>query len=204
MLAASFRNQLWEAKYTAMVYQRYYQLKREQMWWWDKAVKIGVAVLAVLALLAVFLPHDPVWKGIEIVAASLALVAAIVLNVIPVGEWEAAYGEMFRGWTDLLVGTEQLELKAWDLADDADVPDHRVDRLAELVARQYQLEGDGPTPKDELLLVCQRYINESVYGTGLQNYNQVVGALNASAVAAAAPVAAVAPVGQLADSSAAG
>jgi hypothetical protein len=86
----------------------------------NKAVKIGVAFLGVAALCAVFLPHELKW--LELTIAAFAAAAAIVLNVIPVGEWMMTAGEMFRAWSDLLLTAERLELKVIDLADDANVP----------------------------------------------------------------------------------
>src|SRR5205823_224863 len=111
--------------------------------------KIDVAALAVFALLAVFLPHE--WKWLEVVAAVLAAVAALVLNVVPVGEWVTDYGEMFRSWSDLLLTAEQLELKAGELDDNTPVPEHLAERLEEVVSRQCQPDAMEPAPGDALL-----------------------------------------------------
>ena len=172
MQVSEFLDKLYTLKYTAQVNQRYHQAKQGLMWRWDKIVKIVVAVLAMLALAAVFLPHD--WKWLEIVAALSAAVAAIVLNVIPVGEWETVYGELFRAWNDLLLDTEQLELKACELDPSSAVQDHLVERLRELASRQCHIEGGEPPPNEGLLLRCQREVNERIYGEGYRDYEQIV------------------------------
>ena len=65
--------------------QLYYQITHTKLSWWDKVVKIGVGALATAALLGAFVPDEFKWA--EIVTAALAVVAAVALNVIPVGEW---------------------------------------------------------------------------------------------------------------------
>jgi hypothetical protein len=170
-----FRNEVHNLGYTAEVNQRYHQIKQRRMWLWDKWVKIGVALLALFALLAVFLPHE--WKCLEVVAAVAATVAAVVLNVVPVGEWVTEFGEMFRSWSDLLLAVEQLELKARNFEEDAAIPDHLVERLAELVSHQCQLDAMEPAPDDALLSRCQGDINQRTYGKGVRTHEQVMARL---------------------------
>jgi hypothetical protein len=170
--APEFRGELHNLAYTAEVNQRYHHLKQRQMWLWDKVVKIGVAVLAVLALIAAFVPHELKW--LEVTAALLAALAAVALNVVPVGEWITEYGEMFRSWSDLLLDAEQLELKAREIDDGAPVPIHLVERLQETINRQCQLDAMEPPPDDKLLSRCQGDINERMYGKGVRTYAQAM------------------------------
>jgi hypothetical protein len=86
-----------------------FQLKQQQYWHWDKGIKIGVAALAVVALLATFLPESVKW--LEVLIASLAVLAAVILNVVPVGEWMMEHAELFRSWSDLLLDVEQMQIR---------------------------------------------------------------------------------------------
>lgn len=171
MQTPEFRQSLHELKYTAQVNQRYHQLKQKEMWCYDKSVKIGVAVLAMFALLAVFLPHE--LKGIEVAVASAAALAAIALNVVPVGEWMMEYGEMFRSWCDLLLTADQLEMKAKEFGETDVVPAHLLDRLQDLGTRRNQLDAMEKAPDDALLLRCQGDVNERLYGKGVRSHAQV-------------------------------
>ena len=172
MTASEFCSELHKLTYTAEVNQRYHQIKQARMWWWDKFVKIGVAILTVFALLAVFLPHELKW--LEIGVATAAAVAAVVLNVVPVGEWVTEFGEMFRSWSDVLRDAELLELKARKLKNKADVEEHLVERLEELVSQHCQLDAMEPAPNDELLFRCQGDINERMYGKGIRTYEKAM------------------------------
>jgi hypothetical protein len=108
MIAKDFRLELHKLSYTAEVNQRYYQLKYTATWRWDKGLKISVAFLAVVASLFLFLPHELKW--LEITASCLAVAMAIVLNVIPVGEWMTEYGEMCHSWNDLFIALDKMEM----------------------------------------------------------------------------------------------
>src|SRR6266851_7266844 len=90
MQASEFQHELHEEKVVAEANQRYHQFMQRKLWWWDKAAKIAVAVLALFALLSVFLPHELKW--LEITVATIAALAAIALNVVPVGEWVTESG----------------------------------------------------------------------------------------------------------------
>jgi hypothetical protein len=158
MNAREFRIRLNDVLVTAETNQRYHQHEQTRLWWWDKAVKITVAVLALLALLAVFLPHE--YKNWEIGVAFLAAVAAVVLNVVPVGEWVTESGELFRSWSDLYLSAEQLELRTQDLFDEDEAPDLRVERLMELVGKQSQLDATERAPNKKLLSDCQDYVEK--------------------------------------------
>jgi hypothetical protein len=172
MKISDFQHELHELAYTGEVNQRYHQIKQRQMWWWDKAVKIGVAVLAVVALVTAFLGDE--LKLLEQAAASVAAVAAIVLNVIPVGEWETHYGELFRAWSDLLLGAEKLELKARELDAEAPVHNYLLEQFADLRGQACQLDATEHAPDDKLLDRCQGDINERAYGSGIRTYEQAM------------------------------
>ena len=171
MKTSEFRIEVYRLSYAAQVNQRYYQIKHSRFSWWDKSVKIGVAALAIAAFGTAFVPHE--WKWVEIVAAVLAALSAVVLNVVPVGEWVSEYRAMFASWNDLLLDADQLELKVRDLADDEDVHEILVELLKDLIARQCQLD-DPHAPDEKLLATCQGDITERMYGNGVRTYEQAI------------------------------
>jgi len=171
MTAKDFRLELFNLSYTAEVNQRYYQLKYTTTWRWDKGVKISVACLAVIAAMFVFLPHELKW--LEILVAALAVAMAIVLNVIPVGEWMTENGEMCHSWNDLFIALDRLKMRTRDLPDGGEIPAHLEDALMELNSRQYELDQDHAA--DEALLVrCQEDVTQRMYGGDVRTYEQAV------------------------------
>lgn len=171
MLTSEFRNEIYDLAFKAEVNQLYYQIKHTQMWWADKGVKIGVAVLATLALVAVFFPHDLKW--LEVVIASLAAAAALVLNVVPVGEWMCEYREAFRVWNSLLTEAEHLRAKVRDAEDSKAVPQLLAEMIGELATKQNELD-DAHAPNIDLLDRCQGDVVQRMYGKGVRTYEQAV------------------------------
>jgi hypothetical protein len=157
--------------YTAEVNQRYYQLKKTTTWRLDKGFKIGVALLAVTAALFVFLPHDLKW--LEVVSAILAVAMAIVLNVIPVGEWMTEYGEMCHSWNSLFIEIDRLKMRTRDIANEEAIPAHYEESLIDMNARQYELDQDHAAD-DALLVRCQEEVNNRMYGGDVRTYEQAV------------------------------
>lgn len=171
MNVKQFRDEIYRLTYTSEVNQRYYQIKHTRMWWADKAVKILVAFLAVTALLFVFLPEN--WKWLEIVTGCLAAAAAIMLNVVPVGEWMCDYKTMFDAWNRLFHDAEQLGLKVRDAAEDEPTPALLIEMADELTARQCHLD-DAHAPDDKLLSECQGDVTQRMYGNGIRTYEQAI------------------------------
>ena len=82
MTNAECLKRLEKIAYTAGINQRYHQ---QFQWWWsiaDKAVEFAVGILAVIGVF-VLTPGRESWAA---VVAFLALIAAIVLNIIPSAE----------------------------------------------------------------------------------------------------------------------
>jgi hypothetical protein len=96
----------------------------------------------------------------------------IGVNVVPVGKWMTEFAEMFRSWSDLLLDEQALELKASEL----EVPADLMERLAEMLSRQCQLNALEPAPEEEMLFRCQGDINERMYGKGIRTYEQAMAA----------------------------
>jgi hypothetical protein len=162
MIAKELYNRLYELIYTCRINQLYHQKKALKCWRWDKFVKIAVASLAVLALIATFWSED--WKTAEHCVAGAALVAAIILNVLPVGEWEGHFSELFRSWSDLRTSAERLMIDLYDYADEERVENWLVDSYSDLQSRKLGLNADEWEPDDKLLSECQRLVNRSFHG----------------------------------------
>jgi hypothetical protein len=165
MQAAQFWEALHNLAYTAEVSQHYHQLQQGRMWWWDKGAKTAVAALAVLALLVVFLPAQWTWLGS--VSVPLATATALVLNLIPAGEWEMEYGERFRRYSDLLRDAEELAFHAPARGEGEPVEPQLVERLIGLAGRQCRLDAQGPPSDEGLLWRCQGDVSERMYGQGV-------------------------------------
>lgn len=148
--------------------QRYHQHIQRQCWAWDKAVKIAVAALAIGALVSAIIGEPA--RTFDIGLAACAAVVAIVLNVIPVGEWEREYAEMFRSWSDLRFCAEQLRLKQ---SEAETVSECSSERLAELIGRRHSLSAHESLPNRALLIRCQEDVNESLWGQGIRTEAQV-------------------------------
>ncbi|MFL5330095.1 MAG: hypothetical protein ACJ8C4_14425 [Gemmataceae bacterium] len=78
--------------------------------------------------------HDPVgWIGF--VASFAALLVAIALNVIPIGDWAKFNGELYRLWSDLNRDVVIEELKAAERNEGKNVKEGHVARLGELLSK---------------------------------------------------------------------
>lgn len=162
-----FQNHLWELRGTCAINQRYHQLLA---WWWkaaDRFAKISVAAVAVAALVTALLGES--WKECEVVLALVAAVLAIVLNVLPFGEYEKTYDEFFRSWSDIRIDAEVLRLK---VCSDV-VEDHWIERLTELRAKEHALDAKEPAPVRWILRRCQEDEREATWGRGIRTAEQV-------------------------------
>jgi hypothetical protein len=135
--------------------QRYHQ-RRAHLWTrWDRGVRIAVGVLAViafsLAIVATF-RHSGLVDWLGVIAAFAAAVAAVVLNVMPLGEWSAQHLDLFRRWTDLREDIDALEFDF-----QGDPTQELIDRLKALDATVHRICGtESVGPKKSLLDECYR------------------------------------------------
>src|ERR1043165_8038616 len=93
------RRELWTIKGYCDINQRYNQQPASRCGTWDKGAKIAVAITAAIAFAAVFLNEH--WKALEGIIAFIALAMAIVLNVLPFGEYQKTHDHLFLGWSHL-------------------------------------------------------------------------------------------------------
>jgi hypothetical protein len=167
-----YKLKLHELKITCGINQRYHQYLEWRLWLADKLIRIVVGALAVGGLvLAVpgmsFSPDAGLWVAI------VSLVAALVLNIIPVGDWEKTHGELFRLWSYLRKDVVQNELKTWDAEDDKDATKAASEHLCELTLKAADLDTQEPAPWLGLLKRCQGDELESTWGEGIRTPQEV-------------------------------
>jgi hypothetical protein len=148
-----FLDRQYNISFHAGMNQRYHQ--RYATFWWrcDTWAKIITAVLAVagamLSVGALFEGHDPRIDYLALSVASLAAIAAVILNVVPFGAWESASRDLFRQWTDLREDSEELLF-----ACPGEPDGHNIHDLRKLDARLHRLCGAEPSPNKAILQEC--------------------------------------------------
>ena len=160
MTNAECLKRLEKIAYTAGINQRYHQ---QFQWWWsiaDKAVRIAVGILAVIGVF-VLTPGRESWAA---VVAFLALIAAIVLNIIPSAEREQFYGDLFRRWSDLRKDAESENLRLAARDSEANATPDVVERIRDLCEKEHCLCAAEPAPWRKFLGKCQEDENQSRHG----------------------------------------
>jgi hypothetical protein len=148
--------------------QRYHQYVA---WWWgfaDKLSKMLVAAVATLALVATYWSEH--FKSSEIVIAAIAAALAIVLNVLPFGEREKFYDELFRSWSDLRTDAEVFDLKIEAGPEDAE--HHICERVAEFKTKEHLLHAKEPAPIVTLLKRCEGDEIQRRWGGDIRTFEQ--------------------------------
>ena len=164
MTAQEYREKLHELIVTCGFNTRYHQVLAQRWKRWDRNIRILVGALAAFGLLFSvpgFECHP--WWGL--VTAFLSLIAAVALNILPVGDWEKAHGELFRLWVDLRRDVANEKFRASEVGEDeGKAAPKLVDRLCELDQKSHSLDAQEPAPERELLIRCQREEELSVCG----------------------------------------
>lgn len=112
------------------------------------------AVFAVIALALALVSSLVDYQAADIwgVAVSLlAVIAAIVLNVVPFGSWEQSHRDLFRQWTGFREDADSLES---DLAGEP--TSHDLCALSKLEARSHRVCGQEVSPDDKRVRSCYR------------------------------------------------
>ena len=138
---------------TAGVNQRYHQHRASVWTTWDRICKIVVGVLAVAGVclsVATAAYKTDGWDIASIVVASLAAMAAIALNVLPLGDWASLHTALFQRWTDFREEVDDLIYRVKDTPNAND-----IDRLRELQAKCIRICGTEPHCKDGKLRKLQ-------------------------------------------------
>ncbi len=174
MTNADFKDRLYGLIRTCGINQRYHH---RLSWWFgffDKLTKISIGAVAIAALVATLLGTD--WHDVEVQFAIAAAILAIAINVLPFGEREKVYDELFRCWSDLRTDAEVQDVKIREVelqGDNKPVADHFVDRLTELLTKQHTINSKEAAPIRWLLRKCQEDENESVWGRKIRTPDQV-------------------------------
>jgi hypothetical protein len=169
MTSQELRDRLHGLTCACDINQRYHQC---MSWRWriaDRVMKIAVALVACLALAAEF--WGPAHHHYAIAFAAIAAFAAILLNVVPFGEIERFYDEMFHSWSELRADAEVQRTKAAETS--GATPPHVFERFTELIAKMHSLNAREPAAYRGLMRRCQEDNNESVWGDGIRTSEQV-------------------------------
>jgi hypothetical protein len=152
MTYGEYKRRLHELKFTCGMNMRYHHCLE---WRWgmaDKIVRIIVGVLAIFGL--VYAVPDFLNPLSGLIIAVVSLVAAAVLNIVPVGDREKHHGELFRLWGDLRSDAVQEEHKTCESEDDKEANKPRFERLCELVQKSDALNSVESAPWKGLLKKC--------------------------------------------------
>jgi hypothetical protein len=169
MTNAECKLKIYDLIATCSVNQRFHQ---KMSWRWglaDKAVKIIVALVAIAALITAL--GGKYWETWSIGFTVIAAIAAVILNVVPFGEHEKFYHEMFHLWSHLRIDVEMFDTKIEHQKNQSDP--HLIERFAELKVKEHTLNCLEPAPSRSLLRKCQEDHNESIWGRNIRTPEQV-------------------------------
>ena len=150
MTRDEFLTEQYKVSFIAGMNQRYHQ-RRASYWRWDRGVRVAVGFLAVGGLVLSFatVTHEG-WDWLSITIAAVAAVAAIILNIVPIGDWQRDHVSLFRSWTDL---REEVDILPYDAS--RRVTDELIDRLRWLEAKMHRICGCEPQCRPDMLLKCE-------------------------------------------------
>lgn len=135
--------------------QRYHQREAWQWWLCDTVAKIGTAIFAVaglaMAIVIAFAPASEAAHIWEILVALCAAIGAIILNVVPFGEWANTSKEFLRQWTELKKKIVHLEL---DRVSSDPPSQPSIDDLLKQQARAEEINGSESPARQKLLEEC--------------------------------------------------
>jgi hypothetical protein len=155
MNSEQFLEKQYEISVIAGMNQRYHQSYATWWWRWDASAKATTAILAVigamLSVAATYPDHAPIIDTCGVAFASLAAVAAVVLNIVPFGTWEKEHRDLLSQWTDVRSDVEAL------LFEFSGKPsEHHVRELGKIDAKLHRLCGQEPSPYQYHLNECYK------------------------------------------------
>jgi hypothetical protein len=149
MTKQQFDEKQYDVSFTAGMNQRYHQ-SREHYWTrWDRFCKILVAVLAITGVcfsVVAWVIHHWVWDAAAVSTAGAAAIAAIILNVLPLGDWARTHQALFQRWTDLREDVDVLGFMV-----EGEPTDDQLARLRDLEAKVHRICGAEPGCNEALL-----------------------------------------------------
>jgi hypothetical protein len=149
MTKKQFNQKQYEVSFTAGMNQRYHQACEHYWTWCDRFCKILVAVLAIAALcfaVVAWAVEHWAWDATAVATATAAAIAAIVLNVLPLGDWARTHQALFQRWTDLREDADTLRSMVG-----SEPTDEQLVRLRELQAKVHRICGAEPGYDEALL-----------------------------------------------------
>jgi hypothetical protein len=158
MTAPEYQYRLRTLITTCAMNQKYHHTLEWRYGMADKVIRIVVGVLAVVGLAAAF--GGPDHHTADIWLAVVSLVAALALNIVPVGDREKHHGELFRLWSDLRRDADREELKGCELGDDDKATGPCVERLSELLGKKDSLNATESAPWPKLIARCAAEAHE--------------------------------------------
>lgn len=159
MTIDEYRNELLKIEYICGMNQKYHQ---RLQWRWgmgEKAVKVILAMCAVVGLIHTISDIAPIWIAVALGIAST--VAALVLNVAPLGDRENDHHDMFSRWSDLRGDVEVEAIKVVRNSRSDKPGEAAIERLEELTAKKNNLHASESCAFPKLLLKCQQAENRS-------------------------------------------
>lgn len=170
MTNTEYKRRLDELIFTCGMNCRYHQILKQRFGRWDRGIRIAVGVLAIAGLVVAFPETVPATMGLTV--AVLALAVAVVLNIIPVGDWSRDHAELFRLWSDLRRDAVLEEHETCEAEEDKEAAPFRFRRLCELDGKAEALHAAEPAPHRHLLDRCYGDELESVWGKGIRTPEQ--------------------------------
>src|SRR5712692_1310115 len=171
MTNGELKNRLDDLIYQCGMNQCYHQRTAAVLGRWDKGIRITIGILAVVGLVLAVptLKISKIDVGTTgLVTAIVSLVAAVILNIVPVGDREKLHGELFRLWSELLKDATVEECKVCEAVSDDSADEHAFDRLKELLSKAGSLNADEPAPNESRLRRCQEDENERRWGEDIR------------------------------------
>ena len=154
MTAYEHNYNLTNLRTTCAMNELYHQRMESRCQWWDRSIRIAVMVLAIAGLILAVPDLTNAWIGFGV--GIIALIAAAILNIVPVGDWAKHHGEMFRLWCDLRGDADREHLKTCDMGTEEKVKEPRSERLEDLWGKVATLNAAQTSPQERLLNDCHR------------------------------------------------
>lgn len=166
MTAHDSHRWLHDLKATAGMRCRYNQQLTWRWGWTNRAARILMLALAVASVAALA-------TDLAAVVACLTVVAALALNVLPLGEHVQHHYSLFKQWSTFRRDVERLKARTLDLADGGAVPARYIERWHELAADRCRLDALDPVSWPDLADRCREDEAEATWGRGIRTPAQV-------------------------------
>lgn len=100
MLGSEYKDEVYRLKFMCGFNHRYHQIVAARWRNIDRALRIALGLLAVVGLTLSMPGIDFGWWGFAVAFVSLAV--AVILNILPVGDWEKSHNDFLSAMDRLL------------------------------------------------------------------------------------------------------